>query len=207
MRLDAPLTMRTVLLFTTRVTIALLATWLVQGGFDAGASARGAEGTLYERLGTAGDDTMIGGPPPGGGMAGLGGNDTLISEGRQKDFLYGGEGDDLLEGHKNLEGIPSSDDLFGAGFCRETGYYGFERTAERESWPDPATLDCNIDGADVLRGGAGDDWLWESNSDQTGDGQVDLLHGGPGFDVCVAEAIDTVRECEDVRIIPTNPDL
>lgn len=187
--------------FPVIVGLAVVLGWIM-----ATALAWGTDGLLYERLGTAGDDVMTGGPPPGGGMAGLEGADTLISEGRQKDFLYGGPGHDLLEGHKNLEDIPSSDDLFGGGFCRETGYYGFEKTAAREGWPDPSTLPCNLDGADVLRGGAGDDWLWESNSDLTGDGRVDTLHGGPGYDVCVAEAIDTVRECEDVRIVPTNPD-
>lgn len=127
---------------------------------------------------------------------GHGGDDEIFG-GRSKDILYGGEGNDLVVGYQSGRG--NSDDLFGGDFSCESENYGFP------GWPD-GTYTCEdyppgIDGADVLKGGGGKDWLWESNSDVHGDGAHDRLNGGPGFDVCVLEATDTQRNCEDVRIV------
>jgi Ca2+-binding RTX toxin-like protein len=151
----------------------------------------------YERLGTGGDDVLRGGPV-GGGLNGMRGDDRVLGN-DGKDIAYGGRGSDFVRGGRNA--AHSTDDLFGGGFCSETGYYGFQRTAEQKGWPDPSTIPCGVDGPDILNGGPGRDWLWESNSDNHGDGQIDVLDGGPGFDVCVAEAEDIVVDCEDVRIV------
>lgn len=181
-------------------TVFVLFTLVLTLGWAVEASA-----SHLERLGTEGDDSMHG-ARYGTAINALGGDDLILGfkgelnhSDSGKDIAFGGEGNDVIKTFDNSEG--NTDDLFGGGFCRETGYYGFEVTAGEENWPDPDTLDCNIDGADLLKAGAGDDWLWESNSDVTGDGQVDTLNGGPGSDICVAEDIDIVKNCEEVHII------
>ena len=148
-------------------------------------------GAYYKAHGGHGDDRLVS-RVGGAALNGRAGNDRLVGL-SGKEILYGGPGDDVLSGAGDA--WRSSDDLFGGGPCSETGHYGFD--------DHPLTKPCNRDGADVRGAGRGDDRLRESNSDLTGDGQVDVLIGGRGYDVCTVEEIDIVRNCEDVRIVPT----
>jgi Ca2+-binding RTX toxin-like protein len=119
------------------------------------------------------------------------GHDEIYGE-KQIDVLYGGSGNDLLDGG------PGHDSLFGGGFCQETWYFGFLPHSQPDSLR--PTVACGWGGSDTLRGGEGDDWLWESNSDNHGDGLPDHLDGGPGYDYCAVEpGIDTWTDCEVVR--------
>lgn len=136
--------------------------------------------------GHRGNDALNGGP-----------NDDTVTGGPYKDFLYGGGGSDLIDGGPSSPG--SSDDLFGGGFCRETGYYGFvEGSGGGQNTPDAA---CSNDLGDTIRGGTGVDHIWESNSDHVGDGSIDTIDGGDHRDVCMVEPVDIVSNCETIVTI------
>lgn len=133
-----------------------------------------------------GNDSLNGGP-----------NTDTLTGGTSKDYLYGGGGSDYIDGGPSGPG--SSDDLFGGGFCRETGYYGFvEGSGGGGNTPD---LPCSNDLGDTIKGGPGIDYIWESNSDRVGDGHVDIIDGGDHKDVCIVESIDVVSNCETIITI------
>jgi Ca2+-binding RTX toxin-like protein len=149
-----------------------------------------AQGGLDNVWGGNGNDLLDGGAG-GDGMNGEAGTDELIGRDGH-DTMYGGGGNDTLSAQEG------PDDLFGGGFCNETDHYGFDSFPEY----DVTNVPCGGGGSDVLQGGPGNDWLWESNSDQVGDNEVDQLWGGGGYDICTIEAIDTAVDCEEVHIVP-----
>ena len=187
---------------------------------DGGNDWTGVNGGAFDDCvdGKAGADTMDG---AGGGdnlWGGLG-NDT-IRGGAYGDAIIGEDGADLIRGEgggdrlyggtwdDELIGGDGADNLFGGGFCNETDHWGFDSFGDSFLGPryDETNIPCGWGGADTLRGGEGDDWIWESNTDgniATGDGYVDVVEGGAGFDICKVEAIDIVSGCEEVDIIPT----
>jgi Ca2+-binding RTX toxin-like protein len=127
------------------------------------------------------------------------GDDLVWGEAGPDFGLFGGSGDDVVHGNAGR------DNLFGGGWCIETTYWGFNYWGgDVGDTPRPlndCAYEAGDDGADVLYGDTGDDWLWESNSGTGGDDQVDYVDGGPGYDVCTVEAIDIVTDCEEVDVV------
>jgi Ca2+-binding RTX toxin-like protein len=121
---------------------------------------------------------------------GNGGSDVIDGGAGGPTVLFGGYGNDTLTGGG------AEDDLFGGEVCSETTYWGFTGN--------PSTAACGNGGSDHLYGAGGNDWLWESNSDNTGDGSYDYLDGGAGNDYCAVESTDTAVNCETVVIL-TSP--
>ena len=122
-------------------------------------------------VGEDGQDRLFGGA----------GNDE-ISPHWGSDFVDGGEGADIIRnGHD--KGVRWSSDIIHGG---EGG-----DIIEAES----------STGSDALYGDAGNDeingrdWGYEPSS------TPDLVDGGPGKDTCVADADDTVVNCEEVTIV------
>lgn len=156
--------------------------------FGAGGADHVTGSTWIDAIVGGGGADVLNGRGGADSIDGQGGNDTVSTTGAPG-VLYGGNGSDTVTGG------PGEQDIFGGGVCTETSYWGFGGG--------PSTDPCNVgDGSDHLYGMGGDDWLWESNSDQHGDGVVDYLDGGPGNDFCAAEAIDVVTGCETVERLP-----
>jgi Ca2+-binding RTX toxin-like protein len=124
---------------------------------------------------------------------GQGGDDTITGTSSGVQVYYGGAGNDTITGGS------SEDDIFGGDYCEETNLWGFWEVTDNESLDNYA---CSLDGGDVLKGGAGDDFIWDSNSDTHADGHVDDIHGNNGNDTCVGGAEDTFSGCETITIIP-----
>lgn len=145
------------------------------------------------------------GSNPWGSANTKGGADTIRGRGGV-DILFGGNNaDEIFAG-------PGADNIFGGDFCRETGYWGFQERADREGWPDLSDRECNVgpNEADRLHGGDGDDWIWESNSDNYSDGYEDLIWCGAGYDIAAVGEEDTIvvpGDCEVVHVLPVNPSL
>ena len=138
-------------------------------------------------LGGNGADRLEG-QDSGDGVNGQNGADTILGN-EGVDIVYGGDGDD------DVFGGTESDSVFGDDFSDASDHYGF-------SYPDPQCDDypeCSQavgGGSDVLGGEAGDDWLWESNSDSYSDGVYDYLDGGAGYDYCAYGPEDESVRCE-----------
>ena len=99
----------------------------------------------------------------------LAGNDSITGTDLYGNNLYGGAGNDTINGHKG------EDSLAGG-----TG----DDTLDGKAGNDLLTGDA---GNDTLKGGAGDDWLF-------GDAGNDILDGGAGNDVLVGGAgTDTLK--------------
>lgn len=180
--------------------------WTIKHGTNSADTWTGAGSSLYCYDAMDGNDNITGGTNQdnillGGGVDVANGRDQRdgingesgqddISGSGGSDRLYGGSGIDTVRGGDG------ADNLFGGGFCQETGYWGFNSTLTN-------TITCWNDAGDTLLAGAGDDWVWDSNSDIHGDGAVDTVDGGSGFDICVVEAIDIVSNCEQINLLPT----
>jgi Ca2+-binding RTX toxin-like protein len=121
------------------------------------------------------------------------------------DYLDGGHGNDVLYGGlgaDEIHGGTGSDSIFGSDYCTETGMWGFWGLYSS----DPQVA-CSVgDGGDTMYGGAGNDWIWDSNSDQHADGVADYIDGGAnstnGVDTCTGGAEDTFVNCETVHVVP-----
>ena len=151
-------------------------------------------------------------------LYGLGGKDTLICTGGN-DKLYGGDGDDALaggDGDDLLDGGIGSDvlagghgsDVMDGGDGDDYLFGGGDYSATRSDWSvtlpaEPgAPINFNQftglsslagDGADLIKGGAGNDYLWGGeggdqldggvgNDQLVGDSEGDHLIGGDGDD-------------------------
>jgi Ca2+-binding RTX toxin-like protein len=140
-------------------------------------------------IGGAGADVIhgLGGSNGGDSIDAQGGNDTVYAGDGGPAETFGGAGSDTLVGGTGEQ------DMFGGPVCTETSYWGFSFNASSDA--------CSIDGADNLSGAGGDDWLWESNSDNRADGSPDVLDGGPGNDYCAVGPEDVATNCETVAVL------
>lgn len=114
-----------------------------------------------------------------GVVDGRGGNDTIAGS-DYADTLDGGAGDDQLSGGFGddvITGGPGRDDIAG------------DRTAACEYGPIYGT--CTI--------GSGNDTIYAQ------DGEADKVDCGPGADTAYVDAIDSVANCENVRIAAAAP--
>ena len=150
-------------------------------------------GRFNTLIGGNGDDELTGGGTLDGGE----GSDVLIGV-ASGNSMTGGGGDDDLTGGGDLDGGAGNDSLRGGG--RLFGGDGDD------------LLICDRDVADLLDGGAGDDWLEGAYGDDT-------LHGGTGNDVLIGgtandafvfdtplDALTNVDYLADYRPRPENPD-
>ncbi|HET8565339.1 MAG TPA: calcium-binding protein [Solirubrobacterales bacterium] len=163
--------------------------------FEGGVGGGGGEQDHVDAMllvGGSGDDVLVG----GGGLdsfEGRGGNDVLVGDGDRNllyggagnDTLVGGEGDDRLvggSGDDTLEGGPGADAL--VEFAEDTAF-----APESDSTPDEEP-----GGADLARGGPGDDWMSLGDGADTAYGEegedrivtgagTDKIEGGDGNDV------------------------
>jgi Ca2+-binding RTX toxin-like protein len=165
------------------------------GPTEANALDRGA--CASSALGTTGNDLMAG-TALGDNLFGLPGNDLLrgfkgddcLFGGAGHDRLLGAPGDDRLLGDDARAGVPGNDRLLGAagddlllgGPGRDliTGNAGRDRLSAGR-------------GRNRLLGGAGNDRLNGLN------GSVDRLNCGSGRDRALADGLDRLRGCEQVR--------
>lgn len=153
--------------------------------------------TIY---GTAGSDNL----------ADTQGNDTVyalgsgdtISAGNGSDILYGGAGWDYVVGGYGadiLYGWTGSDWLDGgAGDDEVYGWKGDDLVdggTGNDKVYGSAGNDAvyGFDGADELYGWTGSDFLYSA-----GDGSPDGVFGGPGYDICVVEELDSAVGCEEL---------
>lgn len=137
--------------------------------------AHGGEGA-DTMVGAAGPDTLDGGPGNDPTIAGQGGNDTLLG-GDGNDAMDAGPGDDHTvfgdAGNDSIVGGPGND-------LRLMGGEGTDAVNGQDGNDDVR----GNDGDDTILGGPGDDRL-DIGDDPLDDptGGVDMLDGGPGFDV------------------------
>ena len=165
-------------------------------------------------VGTAGDDVLPGTPAP-----------DSIYGGAGNDFLLGGAGDDELDGGPGADGIsggPDRDSVSYAGAPVTVTLDGVANDGAAgegdniagdvedvfgSDGPDKLagsgaenTLDGNA-GDDTITGGSGSDGLFGGDGDDritSRDGSVDRVDCGPGIDVAIVDARDSVRDCEEV---------
>ena len=143
------------------------------------------------------------------------GNDT-VSGSSNADSIYGNAGADLLSGSggKNyIDGGNGNDRIFG-GNARDTlvgsdgndklyGRGGDDRL-EGGKGDDQLFGDDNNDtllgneGNDLLRGGNGNDLLQGDNATAPG---RDTLDGGAGTDTAVRDTLDSILDCEIIRVV------
>lgn len=178
-----------------------------------------AEGTFRVRVGTSGNDVLLG-AASGQEIFGLGGNDRLTGQGGN-DRLVGGDGDDTLvgaggadqlwggAGNDSLVGGDGDDELFveGPGIEDQDGIFARNTLIGGEGndslW--------GADGRESLAGGAGADWLYggvgldtllggEGNDTLIGGDGADLIEGGAG-----ADSIDGGAGDDTIDYDPADP--
>lgn len=138
----------------------------------------------------------FGGNPEGGVdyICGGQGDDPFMDGADKKDFIMGGDGNDLLDGDNFPS--PFRDFLFGnSGDDTFTGGQGNDHI-EGGSGGDMVDVGAGTvnAGADNVASGRGNDTINEA-----GDGAVDTINCGSGRDTVTADANDNVsRNCEDV---------
>ena len=137
-----------------------------QEGFRSLGEAYYASQVVRVIRGTEGDDNLSSWRGPGNDRIYGGAGDDLLEGGEGNDTLYGGRGDDWLEGH-------AGDDFLHGGAGDDSLRAG-EGDDTLKGGRDDDALDGGA-GNDVLRGQHGDDAL-------SGWGGDDFLHGGGGDD-------------------------
>lgn len=131
-------------------------------------------------VGAPGDADTVTGTP----------NENLLVGVDCSDTLKGANGDDCIHGG------PGNDDLNGGG----------EDDVLKGGAGDD-TLDGSV-GSDILVGGSGQDTMDGGGDASTDilvacDGQVDVVDGGPGADICIVDlGLDVVANCETVIACP-----
>lgn len=159
--------------------------------YDMGLGADTMTGSSFtdNLFGRDGNDELSGGPSLDNLHGGLGADDLFGDGGN--DIMYGSYGNDELNGGNG------NDSLFGGGWCNASDHYNFDSYI---SGYDVTTIPCAWGGQDILIGGDGNDWIWESNTDgPVSDGVYDEIYGGAGTnDYCAVGPEDFVTGCETV---------
>ena len=194
-----------------RTTVVVVLAALLVAGFSGVALAEVLTGNNRPNvlIGTGQDDIL----------SGKGANDTMCG-GRGNDTYSGGKGNDAmtescitgsLSGNDTMNGGPGTDFIFGEeGNDRIDAGAGNDIVGAARF---PIPLVFGNDGNDHIRGGKGNDGLIGENGrdelygedgDDLLDGisesvpMPDLLDGGRGRDICVADDLDTVLRCEEI---------
>ena len=122
------------------------------------------------------------------------GDDHIYAYVTTNSSLYGGSGNDYVEGHHGTEGTRSTGKLYMEGNGGEDWIYGGNNDDVIYGDNNPATNPDNKDdgadsiqgnkGNDEIHGGGGDDWIHGDEGDDTiyGDAGDDHLHGNAGND-------------------------
>ncbi len=146
------------------------------------------EETVYEILGTGGDDFLFG-LEDGEIMTGYDGNDVLIGEGGN-DVIYGGTGNDTLLGSTGNDDLfgDAGNDVLDGGLGNDTAFGG--QGADTILGHDGRDVLEGGDGNDFLVGGAGEDTIRgdEGHDRLHGQEQDDLIFGGTGNDTIYGDA-------------------
>ncbi|MGH2597000.1 MAG: calcium-binding protein [Actinomycetota bacterium] len=185
-------------------------------------------GAVATVVGTPGDDPSLGGTAGTDVIAGLRGNDVI--SGDPNDVVCGGPGIDEISGSGTALGGPGDDMLMGgagdqvlfggigddtvdpgAGNDRANGGEGDDTIIDGEA-------ECNGVCDDLLSGGPGDDHIvagagddrvfggpgndFISVADAPGHSDADFVNGGPGFDTCEVDPLDTYTHCEVLVEVP-----
>jgi Ca2+-binding RTX toxin-like protein len=148
------------------LTAAMLYTLSYQTGW---AAVINCPNTTPECIGTSGDDVIIGSSSqPYNSIQGLGGNDYIQGRSIDANWLFGGDGNDILIGDQGRDYMEG-----GRGNDKYDGWYGDDTIIETTSFNGIQGTLINND--DVISGGEGDDFII------SGEG-FDRISGGPGAD-------------------------